>query len=365
VVSYLLTLPIPALLDQLAEAVECGHALPLEARVAAAPPILMAALQAVELARASPMTPYHPALHRTGAALDHVSRDHQVQILAWMLARRGVSIEATTLVEGAIAMREDGAPTAGENEDPAAGGAPGDQAHTLGDNINTAVTSVHNAGAGLPAPIEAGDWLPPGDQPRRLYVGTEVHNAIALHYEAAHPGQDVAKNTVRISSILTSFRRLAAQKGLSVNPSALGGDELEKRPDILNIDKQHLYEIKPEAAQAQGAAKARMYIAILAKAGIPVSLGPMGEPGTVGRLPAPAGVVMFESPEPGVITYRYRHARIVPVPIPARAGSRARKWRWELRPIKLTREQQEALVTTTVGGAMLILLMALLAPIGI
>src|SRR5262249_12134181 len=40
---------------------------------------------------------------------DQVADDQQLQILSWLLHRRGVSAEATALVEGALAMREQGA----------------------------------------------------------------------------------------------------------------------------------------------------------------------------------------------------------------------------------------------------------------
>jgi hypothetical protein len=50
-----------------------------------------------------------------------------------------------------------------------------------------------------------------------------------------------------------------------------------------------------------------------AKAGVAVSLGPPGERGTQGVLPAPKGYVVFHTPVPGVIAYycaegQYRYA---------------------------------------------------------
>jgi hypothetical protein len=93
-----------------------------------------------------------------------------------------------------------------------------------------------------------------------------------------------------------------------------------------------------------------------------MALGPAGEPGTSGGLPAPAGVFLFQSPEPGVITYEYCKGRLVPVPIPRLEPATERRWRWELQP--LTPQQKQVIVTTTVGSAMLIMVMILLAPVG-
>jgi hypothetical protein len=351
-VTYLLSLPMPRLLDELDDAVACGYALKLEARVAFAPPILSAALQAVELARTKPMTPNHPVLQRAGAALDVVSRDQQVQILSWILHRNGVSIEATTLVEGVIAMKK-GSSAGNDSQREQTGNQ---------NTVSAGAGSRSTAGVQVPMPIEPGEWRQPGQQPKWLYIGNAVHDAIGKHYQEEHLGQDVAANYFPISSLLGRFEKLAATGGAAVSASALRPDELSRRPDIVNIDLQHLYEIKPKAARAQGAAKARMYMAIFAKAGVMVQLGPVGDPGTVGVLPAPNGVVIFESPEPGVITYDYQNARLVPVPVQEPKTSPNRGWQWQIQP--LTREQQAAVATTTIGGGMLILLMMALSPLG-
>jgi hypothetical protein len=106
-----------------------------------------------------------------------------------------------------------------------------------------------------------------------------------------------------------------------------------------------------------------LYLSLFERLGIAMSLGPMGEPGTTGGLSAPAGVFLFDSPEPGVITYQYRRGRLVPVPVAQPEPATERRWRWELQP--LTPLQKQAIVTTTVGGAMLlIIIMFILAPVG-
>ena len=105
-----------------------------------------------------------------------------------------------------------------------------------------------------------------------------------------------------------------------------------------------------------------MYLGLFERAGVAMTLGPTTEPGTMGGLPAPAGVFLFESPDPGVITYQYRRGRLVPVPVARPEPATERRWRWELQP--LTPQQRQAIVTTTVGGAVLILFMVILAPVG-
>ena len=104
-----------------------------------------------------------------------------------------------------------------------------------------------------------------------------------------------------------------------------------------------------------------MYVGLLTTAGIPVTLGPMGEPGTAGVIPAPGGVYLFETPEAGVIIYQYRPQPIV-VPVPAPEPARESERRFRLQP--LTPEQQAAL-NLTAAELMPIILMVALAPVGI
>lgn len=162
-------------------------------------------------------------------------------------------------------------------------------------------------------------------------------------------------NFFPISSVLRELRHNPA-------PGSVTDVELATRPDIVNLTRLHLYEIKPVAAQTVGAAKAALAVGVFGRAGIAMQLGPVGEPGTEGGLPAPGGVFLFWSPQPGVIVYQYRRGRLVPVPVAEPEPAGERRWRFELQP--LTREQQQAIATTTVGVALLIMLMVLLSPVG-
>jgi len=208
--AHLEKLDTNRLLDELSDAVHCGYALQLEPRLRASPR-LNAALYAAELARVQQLTPSHPALERAAIALDQVPTELQLQILSWMLHRRGVSMEVTTLVEGVLAMREQGAP----QSSPEAGACNGSRAPSP-DAASAGMGPM--AGATMPSPVEPGPWTPPGDQPGAFYIGNEVHKAIATQYEGAHASDIVRSNYYPISSVL---RTLGRSLGHTPNDAAL------------------------------------------------------------------------------------------------------------------------------------------------
>jgi len=311
----------------------------------------LSALYAVELSRTAPSSVTNERLNRAGIELDQIPHDQQMLVLEYLIGRNGRSTGATTLLEGVIAMREQqamkpsaraGAPSSGTPPQSAAG-APGPAAGI----------------SAPPSPVNPEPWAPPGDQPIPLYIGNDAHDKIARNYVTAHGGQRVLANFFPISRILRDLRGL----GHSHNAGALDETELGLMPDITNLTRLHLYEIKPVAAQTLGAAKASSYVGLFSRAGVAMTLGPTGEPGTEGGIPAPDGVYMFWSPEPGVIVYQYRKGRLVPVPVLEPEPVVVRRWRFELQPMTL--QQQQAVTTLTVGGALLLVAMVLLAPLGI
>jgi hypothetical protein len=162
--------------------------------------------------------------------------------------------------------------------------------------------------------------------------------------------------------MLTTLKRMLGAQGEKVDKGALSEDDLGLMPDITNLTRLHMYEIKPLAAESAGAAKAAMYASLFAKAGVTVALGPTTEPGVEGGIPAPAGVYMFWSPQPGVIVYQYRKGKLVPVPVGEPEPAGERRWKFELRP--MTPQQRAAVATVTVGGMLLLIAMILLAPVG-
>lgn len=166
----------------------------------------------------------------------------------------------------------------------------------------TAPEEVVDRGASAPtmAGVMAGPWNP-GGQPIPFYIGNTAHLAITAFYAAAHATDLAFYNVVPISSIIAA----AARFGPTTAGSATAA-QLRLRPDIANLTKRHLYEIKPAALQSVGLAEAGVYVAAFVAAGVPFALGATGEPGTVGTVPAPGGWYDFRAPVSGVITYNYR-----------------------------------------------------------
>jgi hypothetical protein len=343
--TLLLSLGIPELLAVMERVADCGYLPQLHARVSSwTNPFttagLLSALYAVELVRMPPSAVATEQLKAAGMALDRLPQDEQIQIIEYVLHHRGAGVSVSEVFEGALAMRN-GKDAA---RDP--------QAHG-----GTGAAGMTTSGA-PPAPVEPGPWAPPGEQPIPFYIGNEAHAGIARQYRAAHGGDRVAANYAPISSIL----RTLAALGHASNPGALADPDLDLMPDITNMTRLHLYEIKPLAAEAVGAAKAAMYVSLFAKAGVAVALGPTTEPGVEGGIPAPAGVYMFWSPQPGVIVYQYRKGKLVPVPVGEPEPGNERRWKFELRP--MTPQQQATVATITVGGMLLLIAMILLAPVG-
>jgi hypothetical protein len=132
------------------------------------------------------------------------------------------------------------------------------------------------------------------------------------------------------------------------------------RRDIVNLTQLHIYEIKPATTIDAGLAQAQMYLGLLEKGGVTMSLGPSTAPGTHGQLPAPDGVFIFYSPRPGVIAYQYRHGRLVPVPAPERQDSPDDEpvWQWQLEPVR----KDTATWIIAVGTAALLIVALITAP---
>jgi hypothetical protein len=362
--AFLSGLTMPDLLATMSDVADRGLLPQLIARSGSAAAYgrarLLSALHAVELARAAPSSVSNERLHQAGVELDQIPHDQQLQVLEYLLHHGGAGVTGASLLEGVLAMRAEQP----SNASTASGG--GTHGHSAAGRGDVGPAGAGPAGAapaagitGPPAPVEPGPWAPPGDEPIPLYIGNQAHKRIAEGYRVAHARNDVRLNSFPISSLL----QLLIDLGHKANAGALNDTELGRVPDIANLTRLHLYEIKPVAAQALGAAKAALCVGIFSRAGIAMTLGPTVEPGTSGGIPAPGGVYMFWSPEPGVIVYQYRKGRLVPVPVPEPEPVKVRRWRFELQP--MTRQQQQAVATLTVGGALLLMAMILLSPAGI
>lgn len=92
---------------------------------------------------------------------------------------------------------------------------------------------------------------------------------------------------------------------------------LRLEPDIANISRRAIYEIRPMKDIAGAATKLAEDLAAFARLGVTFYPGPSGAPGTFGLTSAPGGWATFWSPLPGVIGYNYHpNNGSVPVAVP-------------------------------------------------
>ncbi len=164
--------------------------------------------------------------------------------------------------------------------------------------------------------FKAGEWKPKAKQPKGMYVGSKVHEKIAERYERQNPSDLVFSNSIPMSSIF--------KKGFDLDSTklALSSKQLGLKPDILNVTKKHLYEIKPEKQIANAVIERDVYITVLETAGVPVERGPMNAPGANGVIEAPGGHALYYSPLPGVILYRVRKGDYDPAKVPLPVAGR-------------------------------------------
>lgn len=288
--------------------------------------------------------PSRDAVATAARAIDELPYEGQYDVLTYLMARRSLPRDVEILVEGFLAF--EGAAVQWREPVPLAG------------------TTI---GSEAPEPVEPGAWDKPAGQPAKLYIGNAAHGAIARYYEQAHraQGETVLINHTPLSTILTEL----ANMGHDPKPHALTAAERALRPDIFNLTRLYIYEIKPANAAAEASARASMYIGVMGSAGVSVSLGPSGDIGTSGTLPAPGGVFIFSSPSPGIITYQYRRGRLVPVPVtaeqenpnesPAKSKSKKKRWAWELEPApEAQRRRILVMVVVTMGAIILAILTA-------
>lgn len=215
----------------------------------------------------------------------------------------------------------------------------------------TYVADAMATGGEAPPPITPGPWEKPENEPAELYIGRSAHRDIARHYVVAHTTERVLTNHTPMYIIVETLRRMGKVK--IVHP--ISESEGLLRPDITNLSALHIYEIKPSARLAEARARVAMYVGVLKKAGITISLGPAGAPGTSGYLPAPGGVFIFTSPEPGIITYDYRRGSLVPVPVAQGNEGENRAYAWQLEP---KRKKEEDTLLVTIGLTMVAILVA-------
>ena len=211
---------------------------------------------------------------------------------------------------------------------------------------------------GMAGVFGPGLWAP-GQIPIGFYIGNAAHIGIAAYYTMSHIGEVVFTNFFSVGSILRqiSSSSLGTRVAPPTGPSPA---DLDGEPDIANMTLRHLYEIKPEGSEALALTEALEYQAAFAMSGIPMELGPTMDPGVNGVFYDIGWYFIFESPEPGVITYRRQSRPLEPVYEPVRETSEApseapeRSFRFSFP--QLSREQQRQLAinmtaVATVGMA--------------
>jgi hypothetical protein len=214
---------------------------------------------------------------RAAQGIAQLARPEQDKLIGMVLQRRGSTATVQEVREGVDALMESESTRQAQPE------------------VDADTPTSMMAG------IMMGPWNP-GNMPIGYYIGNSAHVAIAAAYAALHVADAAFYNFTPVSAILQA----AAALGIKISPAAATAAQLGLKPDIANITKAQLYEIKPVRLQSLALTELALYLAAFAAAGVPMLPGPVGEPGTFGTLPAPGGWFVYSSPEPGVITYAYR-----------------------------------------------------------
>ncbi len=119
--------------------------------------------------------------------------------------------------------------------------------------------------------------------------------------------------------------------GLAKAVSAAKADlftNLDMRPDITDLGKMQIFEIKPVGSAALAVAEAKLYVDLFNGLGldeISFSLGNPGNRGTSGTIPGPDETLVWASPLPGAILYAF----VRPPEYPAREQERIRTGAYE------------------------------------
>jgi Domain of unknown function (DUF4157) len=271
------------------------------------------AISTVRLAHAGPGTTVGDVVELV-RGLQNLPADQQTDILNYVMQVKAVGIDRESLVALVTAIPA-------TNERPTTLPGPMSSASTPPASFATAAPAAAalgggggSSGGGPPATTSitpatggggAGGTPPRRPQPPHLRIGNLAHRLIAAYYRTAHPGDVVFTNWYGMRRLI---REIGDLRGITYNVPANTNDrDWNTQPDITNLSRPHLYEIKPTALAAQAAAEAAFYIGIFARAGVVMPPGPAGEPGTVGIVPIPpVGFFAFDSPAPGIILYGLR-----------------------------------------------------------
>jgi hypothetical protein len=187
-------------------------------------------------------------------------------------------------------------------------------ASIMADAIEKGLDSVPAALLAMIGNIDFGEFNKPGNLPWAFYIGNAAHLAIADGFYLPRHPKPVHRVFRNYDSVKTIVEGLLEDYP-DFDPDPIKAGYKYVKPDIFDFSMAHtklppgwVYEIKPARLAKVAKLEAIMYAGVLISAGVPAYLGPKDADGTRGVMPAPDGWFLFESPDKGVITYRYLRA---------------------------------------------------------
>ncbi|HEX7174352.1 MAG TPA: hypothetical protein VF240_03600 [Pyrinomonadaceae bacterium] len=219
-------------------------------------------------------------------------------------------------------------------------------------------------------------YLPPIGGPKKwsfrefvTKVGNRVHTLLQAHYWLAHPndvimfedfivaGPNLLLKIWDAGTWKAPYDFMVALRVALMGKTRPGQDTgSTKRPDILNLTRQHLYEIKTVSQVLDGVRQVADYQRRLAAVGITVHLAGMG-PADWRPFPlyyvGGTTVVAVEAVRPGVIAYQRIGSR-VPVTNPLRFWSQESLKYQQRQAQRAQAVQQGALVAVALIGTLLL-----------
>ena len=179
---------------------------------------------------------------------------------------------------------------------------------------------VTAGGAGVPG---APTPLPP----QKLEEGNLAHELIGDVYVGLNP---LSVSDMSVADIMASAKgRIPGLAKAMNNAKADLFTNLDMRPDITDLGKLQIFEIKPVGSTALAVAEAVEYVELfdsLGIEGVHFTLGDPGNRGARGMIPGPDGATLvWASPLPGAIVYTY----VSPPESPERAQERIESGAYE------------------------------------
>lgn len=220
-------------------------------------------------------------------------------------------------------------------------------------------------------------WFPTGGGPAKKYkfyeftqkVGNQVHTLMQAHYWLTHPndiimfedfivaGPSLLATIWQAGTWAAPYRWIPELRAALMTAARPGQDTgSTKRPDIFNLSKRHLYEIKTVAQAEMGVAQVAGYYARLAPIMPDLHLAGFGfgdwKPFPV-YYAGGMTVVIASMFAPGVITYQRIGSR-VPVTNPLRHWAEEKKQYYQRQAARAQVGTAIAIVTVSFMGVMLL-----------